>query len=281
MRFEQLRNQYHQSIDESLLAAFRNGSTEQPYNDPLSGYLSSKMFRLLGLRPMDGQIPDPIADFSFANLTKAFLKSSFLSLPGICSDRWLFSTDGTIPLKRHKRVVELQRVFRTELTLRAMLEANGFTITPDILVGRAPKVKVRAKLAPSGDKDTKSTGESGLPEKVAHPDSSWILHAIISCKWTIRTDRAQNTRTEVLNLIRNRKGHLPHIAAVTAEPWPARIAALALGTGDLDCVYHFALPELVAAVEASANEDSREMLRMMIEGKRLRDISDLPFDLAV
>ncbi|MBN1975836.1 MAG: restriction endonuclease, partial [Anaerolineae bacterium] len=33
----------------------------------------------------------------------------------------------------------------------------------------------------------------------------------MSCKWTIRSDRGQNPRTEVLNLIRNRKGHLPHI----------------------------------------------------------------------
>lgn len=47
------------------------------------------------------------------------------------------------------------------------------------------------------------------------------------------------------NLIRNRKGNLPHIVVVTGEPMPARIASLALGTGDIDCVYHFALYELV------------------------------------
>ena len=46
---------------------------------------------------------------------------------------------------------------------------------------------------------------------------------------------------------RNRKGNLPHIVVVTGEPMPARIASLALGTGDIDCVYHFALYELVDA----------------------------------
>lgn len=106
-----------------------------------------------------------------------------------------------------------------------------------------------------------------------------ILHASISCKWTIRSDRAQNARAEALNLIRNRKGHLPHIVAVTAEPLPTRIAALALGTGDLDCVYHFALPELKTAVAQVDNEDQMDMLNILIEGRRLRDISDLPFDL--
>ncbi|GAB4419955.1 MAG: hypothetical protein Fur0044_16610 [Anaerolineae bacterium] len=96
----------------------------------------------------------------------------------------------------------------------------------------------------------------------------------------IRSDRSQNTRTEALNLIRNRKGHLPHIVAVTAEPLPTRLAALALGTGDLDCVYHFALPELKKAIEEIQNIDQLDMLEMLIEGRRLRDISDLPFDLA-
>ena len=32
---------------------------------------------------------------------------------------------------------------------------------------------------------------------------------------------------------------------MTAEPAPSRLAAIALGTGDIDCVYHFALPELL------------------------------------
>jgi hypothetical protein len=69
--------------------------------------------------------------------------------------------------------------------------------------------------------------------------------------------------------------------AVTAEPLPTRIASLALGTGDLDCVYHFALSELREAVEEVGGEDQLEMLIGMIDGRRLRDISDLPFDLAV
>lgn len=107
-----------------------------------------------------------------------------------------------------------------------------------------------------------------------------ILHASISAKWTMRSDRAQNSRTEALGLIRNRKGHLPHIVVVTGEPMPGRLASLALGTGDIDCMYHFALYELIKAVEKSGAEDSIEMLHLLIEGKRIKDISDLPLDLA-
>jgi hypothetical protein len=68
---------------------------------------------------------------------------------------------------------------------------------------------------------------------------------------------------------------------ITSEPLPSRIASLALGTGDVDCVYHVALPEMRLAVQALNLEDAAELLDVMISGKRLKDISDLPFDLAL
>ncbi len=108
-----------------------------------------------------------------------------------------------------------------------------------------------------------------------------ILHASISCKWTIRSDRAQNARAEALNLIRNRKGRTPHIVVITAEPTPSRLASLALGTGDIDCVYHFALPELIDSVNEEGNDEAENLLDALVAGKRLRDISDLPLDLMI
>ena len=105
-----------------------------------------------------------------------------------------------------------------------------------------------------------------------------ILHASVSCKWTLRSDRSQNARTEGLNLVRNRKGRTPHIVVVVGEPLPSRITSLAYGTGDIDCIYHFALRELVEAAEGN---DSDHDLNTLVSGRRLRDISDLPFDLTI
>ena len=68
---------------------------------------------------------------------------------------------------------------------------------------------------------------------------------------------------------------------VTGEPLPSRLSSLALGTGDIDCVYHFALYELIDAVKDTGAEDSIEILKILVEGKRLRDISDLSLDLAI
>ena len=62
---------------------------------------------------------------------------------------------------------------------------------------------------------------------------------------------------------------------------PGRIASLALGTGDIDCVYHFALYELREALVDQNREETLELLDTMIEGKRLRDVSDLPLDLTI
>ena len=60
---------------------------------------------------------------------------------------------------------------------------------------------------------------------------------------------------------------------------PSRTASFALGTGDIDCVYHFALYELIDAIKRLGAEDSIELLSMLVNGKRLKDISDLPMDL--
>jgi hypothetical protein len=80
-----------------------------------------------------------------------------------------------------------------------------------------------------------------------------MLHAAISCKWTIRSDRVQNIRHENNQMVRHRRGRQPHLVAVTAEPLPSRLAAIARGTGEVDAVYHVAYDELDAAVQASNN----------------------------
>jgi hypothetical protein len=41
------------------------------------------------------------------------------------------------------------------------------------------------------------------------------------------------------------------------------------------------LPELIATVGELGYEDSVESLNIMIRGKRLKDIADLPLDLAI
>jgi hypothetical protein len=159
----------------------------------------------------------------------------------------------------------------------ATVLGNEYLVAPDIVVARQPEddnsINHKRFFIDGSTAKLSSLRRSANKEP--------ILHASVSCKWTIRSDRSQNSRSEALNLIRNRKGRNPHVVVVTAEPLPGRLASIALGTGDIDCVYHFALPELEHAVAELGLPDSADTLQMLVEGRRLRDITDLPLDLAV
>lgn len=178
--------------------------------------------------------------------------------------------------EQYEHLSDLEIIVKENRAMQASL-GNAYSIAPDVVVTRKPVsdelINQNAFIVGDGF-STHATIREAVQQR-------HFLHAVISCKWTIRSDRAQNSRSEALNLIRNRKGRTPHIAIVTAEPGPNRIASLALGTGDIDCVYHFALPELMESVKEAGDETALEMLNMMVQGKRLKDISDLPLDLAI
>lgn len=185
----------------------------------------------------------------------------------------------TWDFSQYEHLAYLSKLMNENRQLSTML-GNDYMVAPDVVVYRALCTDEEINNEHLYIDDNICTMASLRKSNGGKP----ILHASISAKWTMRSDRAQNSRTEALNLIRNRKGHLPHIMVVTGEPLPSRLASLALGTGDLDCVYHFALYELMDAVKEygkQGREDIIETLENLVEGKRLKDISDLPLDLSV
>ena len=218
----------------------------------------------------------------FELLTMEFLQETFPHLQNLRPGQWSILQLGnnnrlkTSDFEQYEHLAYLSALTAENAQLAAAL-GNDYLVAPDVVIYRnlyedeeinAEQYIVDDKISKMAD-IRKSNG--GKP----------LLHASVSAKYTMRSDRAQNSRTEALNLIRNRKGHLPHIVVVTAEPMPNRLASLALGTGDIDCVYHFALYELIRAVKAVGSEDAVETLETLVQGKRLKDISDLPLDLAV
>lgn len=214
--------------------------------------------------------------------TMKFVRETFLALGNLRPGKWHVERLGNRNSVKTSSFVQYQHLdYLREITSKDPLLAstlgNDYMVAPDIVVFREPE-----------SDEVINNDQFIVDDSVSHnsvirlkDNRLPIMHASISAKWTMRSDRAQNSRTEALGLIRNRKGHLPHIAVVTAEPLPSRLASLALGTGDIDCLYHFALDELIKAVQATEAEDSIEMLKILVEGKRLKDISDLPLDLAV
>lgn len=124
----------------------------------------------------------------------------------------------------------------------------------------------------------------GLPAR--HADEPPFLHAAISCKWTIRSDRVQNIRHENNQMIRHRRERLPHLVTVTAEPLPSRLAAIARGTGEVDAVYHIAFDALDDAVLKLAlhkqiSADQVDAWNEVTSQGRVRPYSDLAETLAL
>lgn len=291
-----LRRLYHQEIGKDIVR-FANATKPFPSfadgSSRLSVAIARRLADALGFSPAGREkITGQKAGASFEQLTRDFVDVSLQSLRHLRPGEWVCRTD-------HSAISNFVQFQHLE-TIRDLVDENptlaaaigqGYVVTPDVVVLRRPvsdseinRLGAFVDELPAGDdvaeRQATRTPFRSRNQKNAEP--LLHLHASISCKWTIRSDRSQNTRTEALNLMRNRKGRLPHIVAVTAEPLPKRIASLALGTGYLDCVYHFALPELKAACEGIKNgEEQQESLQTMIDGHRLRDISDLPFDLCV
>ena len=215
-------------------------------------------------------------------LTMEFLQATFPNLQNLYPGKWSILQLGnnnklkTSDFEQYEHLAYLNALTAENAQLAAAL-GNDYLVAPDVVVYRElfedDEINQNQCIV---DNDVSKMADirkvnGGKP----------LLHASVSAKYTMRSDRAQNSRTEALNLIRNRKGHLPHIVVVTAEPMPNRLASLALGTGDIDCVYHFALYELIRAVKEVGSEDAIELLDTLVSGKRLKDISDLPLDLAV
>jgi hypothetical protein len=286
MTIADLRHAYHQRICNEIIRVGKNKSA-QPFPNFADGSNRSSVaiawgiFNRLGCIQSDTIISGQTAGGHFEVATKDFLAQAFGLLSHLRPGKWFYATLQTdiSHFDQYAHLAYVESVVSQDRQLASAL-GSDYIIKPDIVIAWYPvsDSDINAQEAILTDADIATL--TPLRES-NRPNQAPILHASISCKWTIRSDRSQNTRTEALNLIRNRKGHLPHIVAVTAEPLPTRLAALALGTGDLDCVYHFALPELRQAIEELDNVDQLDMLNMMVDGRRLRDISDLPFDLAI
>jgi hypothetical protein len=277
------RKQYHAKLlTHNVLTIDKDGiPSNADKSSELSKYIARHIADSLMVEVHD-KIQGQTSGAKFEQINMEYLAQTFPLLQSIRPGKWHIEKLGnrsqikTSSFAQYAHLESLGKFVRQNAELAASL-GNDYMVAPDVVIYREPE----EDCVINGEDIIVDETYSKLTDIRKANGGMPILHASISAKWTIRSDRAQNSRTEALGLIRNRKGHLPHIVVVTAEPLPSRLASLALGTGDIDCVYHFALPELREAVEASKAEDSIEMLRILIEGKRVKDISDLPLDLAV
>lgn len=279
------RRRYHQSLCERLLvfATSEKGrnATNADGDNSASKSIANALAETLGAK--DGKrLPAQSAGNEFEDKTAEFLELCFDQIRHLLIGEWTTEREKSrnpLVIARFSQYAHLASVYEAtkDWPELAAILGRDYSVASDVIVYRERLND--ALINKNGDFVSADTqGVDHLREATA--DFPY-LHASISCKWTMRSDRAQNTRTEALDLIRKRKGRVPHIIAVTAEPLPSRLSSLCLGTGDLDCVYHVALPELVAAVTGLGQSEAIDLLQLMISSQRIKDVADLPLDLVL
>lgn len=278
-----LRQQYHlKLISSGVLAVSKSGvASNADSNSKTSKAIALSIAEQLDVTPGTDKLAGQTAGHTFEALTTQFLSQALgefnhivqpaTSIEHVVKRGRGFYLAEFVPflhLKQLAGAVESNPALSTVL-------GNSYDISPDVIMTQCPQPDTYFN---GGFNRIDDSIANLTPRRLVNNESKFV-EAIISCKWTLRSDRAQNARSEALNIIRNRKGRTPHIVVVTGEPTPSRLASLALGTGDIDMVYHFALPELQKAVAASNNDEAAAMLDILTSGNRLRDISDLILDI--
>lgn len=217
-----LRKEYHRLLFESVLRVDESGIPNNADKSSVASVaLSKSIVKMIRLSPKRGSVSGQTAGSRFEKITSGYLEKGFAQLRHLRPDNWKFSCGGRIDdFEQYEHLSRVAEVFKKESELRAAF--GDYLIKPDVVVSRSPvedsDINTTEKYL-----DDKEGIAIHTPLRIRNSKKQ-ILHASISCKWTIRSDRSQNARTEGLNLIRNRKGKTPHIIIVTAEPTPQSLA---------------------------------------------------------
>lgn len=271
------RGQFHLALQERLWSVRRGVPSNSDKDNRASVGIGLALAEAVNVTSDHERLGGTAAGTEFERRTHNFLQATFLRLSHLRPGIWRVGAGAAIShFEQYSHLVALEEAARANEALAAAL-GTDYTIKPDIIITREPEPDERINQ----NETFVTRGFARFTPLRRENSGLELLHASVSCKWTIRSDRTQNSRAEALNLLRNRKGRSPHISVVTAEPLPSRLASIAIGTGDIDCTYHVALHELQEVVSAERWPDAEDMLSIMVEGKRLRDISDLPLDLAI
>jgi hypothetical protein len=207
--------------------------------------LAGEILNYLGVQPGE---PSPVPQSPGPMLEELVREDIEKRLADYNSSRQWLVTRGRIvtDFSQYSHLREVDRLVRNDPAL-AVTIGRDYLIKPDVTVG----------IMDPG------------------PREDPFLHAAISCKWTIRSDRVQNVRHEFNQMIRHRRGRQPHLVAVTAEPLPSRLQAIARGTGEVDAVYHIAYEALDWAVRRVGNEIQKNAWNECIQQRRVLNYAEL------
>ena len=194
------RAHFHRSLLESLLTISEDGvpSNADKHNKTSVAIASGIAKRLQAETGIKGAAQR--SGSQFEELVAQFVHATFLKLPHLRPGKWTIyrvtahNRSEISKYAQYSHLVALQEAAAGNAALAAAL-GNDYAIAPDVVVTRGlesdaeinrNEFLVDAEVAKGADL---REGHGKLP----------LLHASISTKWTLRSDRAQNARSEALN----------------------------------------------------------------------------------
>lgn len=104
------------------------------------------------------------------------------------------------------------------------------------------------------------------------------LYAVSLAKYSLPY-RTQTSRTELLQVLRQKQDGQPYIFLITAEANPMHLDSFILRAQEIDCVYHVDLSGLMEKAKKKEDNTAADLLQDLIRNKRLKGISCFPLDL--
>ena len=244
------RQEYHWSLQQRLWSVSGGLPSNSDPASRISVEIGFALAEALGATADLPQLDGPAAGVEFERRTERFIENALSCVDEVTQADWRIETGSSIvEFERYDHLNGVRRAAATNDELGGLLYGD-YTLAPGVFVGRKLKSNHPASLG------------------------SAVLSGVVACKWTIPRDIDQRP----INLLRCPELPAGRVAVVTAEPLPGRMASIAIGTGK-PCMYHVALEELQDILAQKRWYESQEMLEIMVDQGRLRDILDLPLNL--
>lgn len=196
--FLEARKAFHASLLQTTLTINEAGVVSNAdSSNTTSKAIAKGIANLLKAETIGERIAGQTSGNQFEGICATFVRKTFLKLGHLRPGNWdvhQVSGRNRLEIARYEQythLIALDRAAKADAELAAAL-GSDYTITPDVVVVRDTE-NDSAINAPACLVDDSVTMLASLRKKNGGLP---LLHASISCKWTIRSDRAQNARSK-------------------------------------------------------------------------------------
>jgi len=199
--FTEARAEFHAGLLKGALTSEKGVPSNADKSSKPSVAIANGLIKRIGKELEAVRAAGQTSGKQFEEACAAFLQQTFLQLGHLRPGRWDIQRGvaAIAGFEQYLHLAALQKIAETNMEVAVAL-GNDYLIKPDIVISRAPE----SDDAINHPKLIVSDKEARQAVLRAKNNTHPILHASVSCKWTIRSDRAQNARSEGLNLVKNR-----------------------------------------------------------------------------